>query len=109
MESDVVTLQDIFVAKAPARSTTAMAGSALSPLACTGLKPHFLEKSPRTALCFLPRSSSRRRPATSPALRTGGRRVSQERALCVSSVALVADLWLTLRAAAADGADRRRC
>jgi pilus assembly protein CpaF len=46
MESDVVTLQDIFVAKPPdeetAQGTHAM--RLLGPLNCTGLKPHFLEK-----------------------------------------------------------------
>jgi pilus assembly protein CpaF len=45
MESDVITLQDVFVAKPPdeeqASSTTS---KLLGPLECTGLKPHFLEK-----------------------------------------------------------------
>jgi pilus assembly protein CpaF len=46
MESDVVTLQDLFVAKTPGEDaqlggpTTGL----LLPLASTGLKPHFLEK-----------------------------------------------------------------
>jgi pilus assembly protein CpaF len=45
MESDVITLQDLFLAKPPDESTSAVRGSRLlSPLACTGLKPHFLEK-----------------------------------------------------------------
>jgi pilus assembly protein CpaF len=47
MESDVITLQDLFVARAPDEDSGAgMARSTrlLSPLACTGLKPHFLEK-----------------------------------------------------------------
>ncbi len=46
MESDVVTLQDIFIARAPDEETaTQTRGSRLlGPLACTGLKPHFLEK-----------------------------------------------------------------
>jgi pilus assembly protein CpaF len=47
MESDVITLQDLFVARAPDEdSATGMARSSrlLAPLACTGLKPHFLEK-----------------------------------------------------------------
>jgi len=46
MESDVVSLQDLFVAKQPdEESAAAMRGSRLLlPLACTGLKPHFLEK-----------------------------------------------------------------
>jgi hypothetical protein len=46
MESDVITLQDIFVAKPPDEETahSSHAIRLLSPLACTGLKPHFLEK-----------------------------------------------------------------
>jgi pilus assembly protein CpaF len=46
MESDVITLQDIFVAKPPEENAE-NAGrmlSLLSPLSCSGLKPHFLEK-----------------------------------------------------------------
>ena len=46
MESDVITLQDIFVAKPPdEEAAAANRGSRLlTPLTCTGLKPHFLEK-----------------------------------------------------------------
>jgi pilus assembly protein CpaF len=45
MESDVVTLQDIFVAKPPdEEAAAAQRARLLSPLQCTGLKPHFLEK-----------------------------------------------------------------
>jgi pilus assembly protein CpaF len=46
MESEVITLQDIFVAKPP-EEDAANAGrtlTLLSPLACSGLKPHFLDK-----------------------------------------------------------------
>jgi len=45
MESDVITLQDIFHAKPPAEDAT-MGDTVrlLSPLQCTGLKPHFLDK-----------------------------------------------------------------
>ncbi|MDQ3859513.1 MAG: CpaF family protein [Actinomycetota bacterium] len=45
MESDVITLQDIFIAKPPdeEHATTGHA-KLLGPLVCTGLKPHFLEK-----------------------------------------------------------------
>ena len=45
MESDVVTLQDVFVA-APPEEGEAYSGAhrLLSPLRATGLKPHFLEK-----------------------------------------------------------------
>ena len=46
MESDVITLQDLFLAKAPDEHTinTPRGARLLLPLACTGLKPHFLEK-----------------------------------------------------------------
>ena len=45
MESDVITLQDIFLAKPPdEESAAAQISRLLSPLSCTGLKPHFLEK-----------------------------------------------------------------
>jgi pilus assembly protein CpaF len=45
MESDVITLQDVFVAKPPDEDGAAIGATRLlSPLACTGLKPHFLEK-----------------------------------------------------------------
>jgi pilus assembly protein CpaF len=46
MESDVITLQDIFIAKPPDEDSPSAGRtlSLLSPLACTGLKPHFLEK-----------------------------------------------------------------
>ena len=46
MESDTVTLQDIFVAKPPDEGQAAenRATRFLAPLACTGLKPHFQEK-----------------------------------------------------------------
>ena len=47
MESDVITLQDLFLAKPPdeehARHHSRPRGCS-APLACTGLKPHFLEK-----------------------------------------------------------------
>jgi pilus assembly protein CpaF len=46
MESDVITLQDVFVAKPPAEDE-ASAGKPvrlLGQLECSGLKPHFLEK-----------------------------------------------------------------
>ena len=47
MESDVITLQDIFVARAARRGADPSSGAPhrlLSPLRRTGLKPHFLEK-----------------------------------------------------------------
>jgi pilus assembly protein CpaF len=46
MESDVITLQDIFLARPPDEEiATQMRGTRLlAPLSCSGLKPHFLEK-----------------------------------------------------------------
>ena len=45
MESDVITLQDIFLARPPDEENAAQQVTRLlSPLSCTGLKPHFLEK-----------------------------------------------------------------
>jgi pilus assembly protein CpaF len=46
MESDVITLQDIFLAKPPdeAEATAGRTVRLLSPLNCTGLKPSFLDK-----------------------------------------------------------------
>jgi pilus assembly protein CpaF len=51
MESDVITLQDIFLARPPdEESANAQVARLLSPLACTGLKPHFLEKMAATGV-----------------------------------------------------------
>jgi pilus assembly protein CpaF len=44
MESDVVTMQDIFVAAPPSEDDAASSRRLLSPLRATGLKPHFLDK-----------------------------------------------------------------
>jgi pilus assembly protein CpaF len=46
MESDVITLQDVFVAKPPDEDagTAGNPVKLLAPLECTGLKPHFLDK-----------------------------------------------------------------
>jgi len=45
MESDVVTLQDVFIAKPPdEEQASSPGGKLLGALECTGLKPHFLEK-----------------------------------------------------------------
>jgi pilus assembly protein CpaF len=46
MESDVITLQDIFAARPPDEENNPTGGRTrlLTPLQCTGLKPNFLEK-----------------------------------------------------------------
>ena len=56
MESDVVTLQDIFVAKPPEEDSPAAGRTLalLTPLGCTGLKPHFLEKMAASGVALPP-------------------------------------------------------
>jgi pilus assembly protein CpaF len=46
MESDVITLQDVFIAKPPdeEEAVATNATRLMTPLGCTGLKPHFLDK-----------------------------------------------------------------
>ncbi|MEX2210235.1 MAG: CpaF family protein [Gaiellaceae bacterium] len=44
MESDVITLQDLFLASAPTEEEAGRARRLLTPLCATGLKPHFVEK-----------------------------------------------------------------
>ncbi len=71
MESDVITLQDIFVAKPPdeEQAPTSRGTRLLAPLACTGLKPHFLEKMATNGVVLPPtffrrtsRAAARRSP-----------------------------------------------
>ena len=65
MESDVITLQDVFLAKPPEEGE-AVNGTTklLSPLTCTGLKPHFLEKLAANGVVLPPTffTSDRERP-----------------------------------------------
>src|SRR5881398_1607039 len=44
MESDVITLQDIFIASPPGEDDAAESRRLLTPLRASGLKPHFLHK-----------------------------------------------------------------
>jgi pilus assembly protein CpaF len=53
MEGDVVTLQDIFHAK-PAENPAETGGRLLGPLACTGIKPQFLDKLASNAVILPP-------------------------------------------------------
>jgi pilus assembly protein CpaF len=52
MESDVITLQEIFLAKPPEEAAGAGVLKLLSPLSCTGLKPHFLDKLAANGVAF---------------------------------------------------------
>ena len=56
MESDVVTLQDIFIAKPPdeEQAISGQGTRLLHPLGCTGLKPTFLEKMAAQGVAFPP-------------------------------------------------------
>jgi pilus assembly protein CpaF len=69
MESDVVTLQDVFVATPPTEDGGA--GRLLAPLRCTGLKPHFLEKLAANGVMMSPDFFSQERDLR-PAFTAGG-------------------------------------
>ena len=68
MESDVITLQDLFLAKAPDEHTinTSRGARLLLPLACTGLKPHFLEKMAQNGVILPPTFFQQEAPGGRP-------------------------------------------
>jgi pilus assembly protein CpaF len=68
MESDVITLQDLFLAKPPDEESVAVGRAArlLAPLACTGLKPHFLEKMAANGVILPPTFFTADAPAGRP-------------------------------------------
>jgi pilus assembly protein CpaF len=73
MESEVITLQDIFVAKPP-EEDAANAGrtlTLLSPLACSGLKPHFLDKMTANGVTLPPTFFEREEIELRPAFTAG--------------------------------------
>jgi pilus assembly protein CpaF len=82
MESDVVTLQDIFIAK-PVENAAEQAETGhrlLGPLTCSGIKPHFLDKMAGNGVnlppnFFLPDSGER--PSSATAAGVFGRAVGQ--------------------------------
>ncbi|HWH06241.1 MAG TPA: CpaF family protein [Gaiellaceae bacterium] len=64
MESDVITLQDIFVAKPPDEDgAQQQRGRLLLPMTCTGLKPHFLEKLAANGVVLPPNFFQQERPS----------------------------------------------
>jgi pilus assembly protein CpaF len=72
MESDVVTLQDVFIARPPDEEAAASgrATRLLLPLSCTGLKPHFLDKMAANGVVLPPNffeQDSPYRPTFAPA------------------------------------------
>ncbi len=73
MESDVITLQDIFLARPPDEESAAAshATKLLLPLACTGLKPHFLEKLAANGVVLPPNFFEAETPGLRPALAGG--------------------------------------
>jgi pilus assembly protein CpaF len=68
MESDVITLQDLFLARPPDEDSAAEHRSSrlLSPLSCTGLKPHFLEKMAANGVLLPPTFFTRGAPGGRP-------------------------------------------
>jgi pilus assembly protein CpaF len=73
MESDIITLQDVFLARPPdEESAFATHGTRLlMPLACTGLKPHFLEKIAANGVLLPPSFFEQETPGLRPALAGG--------------------------------------
>jgi hypothetical protein len=73
MESDVITLQDIFVAKPPEEDsqTAGRTLPLLSPLGCTGLKPHFIEKMAASGVGLPPTFFEREDTVARPAFAAG--------------------------------------
>jgi len=73
MESEVITLQDIFVAKPPDDdpSNVGRTLSLLSPLTCTGLKPHFLDKMTANGVLLSPNFFEREDVELRPAFASG--------------------------------------
>jgi pilus assembly protein CpaF len=72
LEGDVVTLQDIFRAKAPDEDANGArrGGTLLTQLLCTGLKPHFLEKLATANVVIAP-NFFERESETMAGIRTG--------------------------------------
>jgi pilus assembly protein CpaF len=72
MESDVITLQDIFIAKPPTEESEASHGAIrlLSPLSCSGLKPNFLDKMAANGVMMQP-SFFTREDSDAPAVGQG--------------------------------------
>jgi pilus assembly protein CpaF len=73
MESEVITLQDVFVAKPPDEdaANAARTLTLLSPLTCTGLKPHFLEKMSANGVTLPPNFFEREEVELRPAFAAG--------------------------------------
>jgi pilus assembly protein CpaF len=73
MESDVITLQDVFLARPPdEESAFATHGTRLlMPLACTGLKPHFLDKIAANGVVLPPSFFEQETAGLRPALAGG--------------------------------------
>jgi pilus assembly protein CpaF len=68
MESDVITLQDVFMARPPDEDGSTQSGGStthklLGALECTGLKPHFLEKMAANGVVLPPQFFNAEAPA----------------------------------------------
>jgi pilus assembly protein CpaF len=73
MESEVITMQDLFLARMPEDETTGglRVGKLLMPLSCSGLKPHFLEKLAVSGVVLAPDFFELEVPGLRPALAGG--------------------------------------
>jgi pilus assembly protein CpaF len=72
MESEVITMQDLFLARMPQDEVSGVrAGKMLLPLSCSGLKPHFLEKLAVNGVVLAPDFFELEIPGLRPALAGG--------------------------------------
>ena len=73
MESEVITLQDVFAAKPPDENAddAGRTLTLLSPLVCSGLKPHFLEKMTANGVTLPPNFFEREEVELRPAFAAG--------------------------------------
>jgi pilus assembly protein CpaF len=72
MESEVITMQDLFVARPPDEESAAHSTKLLMPLACSGLKPHFLEKMAASGVVLPPNFFEHETPGLRTALAGAG-------------------------------------
>ena len=108
MESDVITLQDIFLAKPPDEHTTTSGVGVrlLTPLSCSGLKPNFLEKMAANGVMLQSSFFSTDDDTDAPAAGQGHRGVEVQGSISMSRLRLaVAGLaFILLAVPAAAGA-----
>ena len=107
MESEVITLQDVFHAKPPDEQTASGSGVGvrlLSPLTCTGLKPNFLDKMAANGVILQPSFFTRTTRTLRPSGRDTRRRSSRSISMSRLRLAVAGLAFILLAVPAAAGA-----